>query len=196
MALANNSSILEGVGFKHAHDKADSTLRVPRPATATLAEKAAADEAKMPVARLIPSAGVSTPEQTVDRAGFWGNQIKRGGLFVIPLGSPRAQESLKRADTEAIHPEPNEQHVTLRRDAATDLLSAAGVPGALVDSRAEAAGQREAYRRLIHGCVGAAGPRRRKRSRGETGAGLAAQLRRVVCRRSCRTRTRPQADGR
>ena len=89
----------------------------------------------------------------MDRAGFWGNQIKRGGLFVIPLGSPRAQESLKRADTEAIHPEPNEQHVTLRRDAATDLLSAAGVPGALVDSRAEAAGQREAYRRLIHGCV-------------------------------------------
>ena len=58
----------------------------------------------MPVARLIPSAGVSTPEQRVDRAGFWGNQIKRGGLFVIPLGAPRAQESLKRADTEAIHP--------------------------------------------------------------------------------------------
>ena len=68
----------------------------------------------------------------MDRAGFWGNQIKRGGLFVIPLGSPRAQESLKRADTEAIHPEPNEQHVTLRRDAATDLLSAAAAQPARI----------------------------------------------------------------
>ena len=108
----------------------------------------------MPVARLIPSAGVSTPEQTVDRAGFWGNQIKRGGLFVIPLGAPRAQESLKRADTEAIHPEPNEQHVTLRRDAATDLLSAAAAqPARIRQSRRDRRvhGRDQAYPGVFHG---------------------------------------------
>ena len=108
----------------------------------------------MPVARLIPSAGVSTPEQTVDRAGFWGNQIKRGGLFVIPLGSPRAQEILKRADTEAIHPEPNEQHVTLRRDAATDLLSAAAAqPARIRQSRRDRRvhGRDQAYPGVLHG---------------------------------------------
>ena len=133
---------------RSAFDLATATV-----ATATLAEQSAAVEAKMPVARLIPSAGVSTPQQTVERGGFWGSEISKGGLFVIPLGSPRSAESLKRPDAEVIHPEPHEQHVALRRDAAADLLSAAGVPGALVDVRAEAAGQREAFRRLVHGTI-------------------------------------------
>ena len=41
----------------------------------------------------------------------------------------------------------------MRREAALELLEAAGVPSALADPRAEAAGQREAYRRFVHGTI-------------------------------------------
>ena len=122
-------------------------------ATATRMEKSAGDEAKMPVARLIPSAGVSTPQQTRQRGDFWGEEIGKGGLFVIPLGAHRDRQSISRPSADVIHPDPSVGHVAMRREAAIDLLGVAGVPGALVDAGAEAGGQRESWRRLVHGTL-------------------------------------------
>ena len=123
--------------------------------TAAAAEVTAATEARIAVSRLVPIASPLTPEQRGQATQGFADMLKRGGYFAISLMGfrPGMGERMSRASVEAVHPDPTEGHLTLRREAALDLLSAAGIPSPLADPRADAAGQREALRRLVHGTV-------------------------------------------
>lgn len=82
-----------------------------------------------------------------------GAEVAKGGYFTIGMTGSSGDRRLSRPEVEAVHPDPTQGHIELRRQSALDLLTAAGVPAALADPRAEAGGQREAFRRLIHGTV-------------------------------------------
>ena len=60
---------------------------------------------------------------------------------------------MNRLSVEPVQPDPSEGHLTLRREAALELIKAAGVPAVLADPRAEAQGQREGFRRFVHATI-------------------------------------------
>ena len=96
-----------------------------------------------------------TPEQRGQTTSTLADELKRGGYFALSLVGARsgAGERMNRLSVEPVQPDPSQGHLTLRRDAALELIEAAGVPSALADPRAEANGQREAFRRFVHGTI-------------------------------------------
>ena len=104
---------------------------------------------------MIPVASTLTPGQRDDTTTTLADELKRGGYFALSLigARPGAGERMSRVSVEPVQPDPSEGHLTLRREAALELIEAAGVPSALADPRAEANGQREAFRRFVHGTI-------------------------------------------
>ena len=135
--------------------QAAHTLATATAATAANAEATAASEAKIAISRLILVASTLTPGQREDTTTTLADELKRGGYFALSLIGPRpgAGERMNRVSVEPVQPDPSEGHLTLRREAALELIEAAGVPSALADPRAEANGQREAFRRFVHGTI-------------------------------------------
>ena len=135
--------------------QAAHTLATATAATAANAEATAASEAKIAISRLIPVASTLTPGQRDDTTTTLADELKRGGYFALSLigARPGAGERMSRVSVEPVQPDPSEGHLTLRREAALELIEAAGVPSALADPRAEANGQREAFRRFVHGTI-------------------------------------------
>ena len=135
---------------RSAHSLASATA-----ATAASAEASATGEAKIAISRLIPVASTLTPDQRGQTTGTLADELKRGGYFALSLigARPGAGERMSRVAVEPVQPDPSEGHLALRHSAALELIEAAGVPSALADPRAEAQGQREAFRRFVHGTV-------------------------------------------
>ena len=133
-----------------AHSLATATA-----ATAANAEATAASEARIAISRLIPVASTLTPDQRDDTTTTLADELKRGGYFALSLigARPGAGERMNRVSVEAVQPDPSEGHLTLRREAALELIEAAGVPAVLADPRAEAQGQREGFRRFVHATI-------------------------------------------
>ena len=102
----------------------------------------AASEAKIAISRLVPVASTLTPGQRDDTTTTLADELKRGGYFALSLigARPGAGERMNRLSVEAVHPDPSEGHLALRRSAALELIEAAGVPAVLADPRAEAQG--------------------------------------------------------
>ena len=135
---------------RSAHSLATATA-----ATAANAEVTAASEAKIAISRLVPVASTLTPEQRGQTTGTLADELRRGGYFALSLvgARPGQGERMNRLSVEPVQPDPSEGHLTLRRDAALELIEAAGVPSALANPSAEANGQREAFRRFVHGTI-------------------------------------------
>ena len=133
-----------------AHSLATATA-----ATAANAEATAASEAKIAISRLIPIASTLTPGQRDDTTTTLADELKRGGYFALSLigARPGAGERMSRLSVEPVQPAPSEGHLTLRREAALELIEAAGVPAVLADPRAQAQGQREGFRRFVHATI-------------------------------------------
>ncbi|MDE0002706.1 MAG: phage portal protein [Rhodospirillaceae bacterium] len=138
-----NASVAEPWRGRPAHSLASETA-----ATAANAEKSARAEAAVPVSRFVPrTKDRLQPDQQQQMQDNYMAQLARGGFFLIPPdgeGNPR---------TELVHPDLTDGHIELRRSSALALIEAAGVPAALVDPRAEANGQREAFRRFVHSTI-------------------------------------------
>ena len=133
-----------------AHSLASATA-----ATAARAEATAGKEAGVAVSRLIPVAQTLTPTQRGETTSDLASELKRGGYFALSLigVSPGRGERMNRLSVEPVHPEPSTTHLELRRGAALEIIEATGVPSVLADPRAEANGQREAFRRFVHGTI-------------------------------------------
>ena len=135
---------------RSAHSLASATA-----ATAANAEATATGEAKIAISRLIPVASTLTPGQRDQTTTTLADELKRGGYFALSLigARPGAGERMNRLSVEPVQPDPAEGHLSLRRDAALELVEAAGVPSALANPSAEANGQREAFRRFVHATI-------------------------------------------
>ena len=105
-----------------AHSLATATA-----ATAANAEATAASEARIAISRLIPVASTLTPDQRDDTTTTLADELKRGGYFALSLigARPGAGERMNRVSVEAVQPDPSEGHLTLRREAALELIEAA-----------------------------------------------------------------------
>lgn len=122
--------------------------------TATRAEFSAGKEAKVSVSRLVPNPNRMNPDQRAQADDDFAASVAKGGYFTMSMtGQSGDRSRLSRPEVEAVHPDPTQGHVALRRESALDLLTAAGVPSALADPRAEAAARREGFRQLVHGTV-------------------------------------------
>lgn len=121
-------------------------------ATAAKAERAATDELEFKPTRLLPVPG--TPEQMTKLV----RQLAKSGLVVTGSAAGLAayqtgQEPSSRWAAQKIQPDPSTGHVSLRTDAAMDVLAACGIPATLMDPKAEGTSRREAYRQLLHSTV-------------------------------------------
>ena len=127
-------------------------------------EEALADEAAGPRGSVLPIPE-SQREPTADDAagddplaGLRGDLLRlRGGLAMVETmaGGYGDRGSRPDADWRArrIGAEPPDALATLRSDAALSIFSACGVPPSLVAMPADGTGQREAWRRFLHGSV-------------------------------------------
>lgn len=121
--------------------------------TSTLAaavEGSLRNEMKIPPSRVAPMAS-SDPEQRSE----YLKQLKNGGLYVLQtpqLGAqldPAGRGSYK---PEMIRPDPASSVVSLKSDAAREVMMACGIPVGLFDAKSLATA-REAYRQFLHGCI-------------------------------------------
>ena len=120
--------------------------------TAASAEGAANEEMKIKPTRLQPVPG--SPKQTEALAKL----LADGGLVVTQSAQSdvahiAGMEPSGRWAAQLIHPDLTLGHVNVRSEAAMAILSACGVPPALVDSRTDGTSQRESFRRFLHSTV-------------------------------------------
>ena len=117
-----------------------------------------ADESSGAVGRVVPlpaaMAGAGNEDKLAALKADLGNL--RGRATFLPTTADGGGEGRMAAPPrdwkqERIGPEPPATMLSLRSDAAQAILSACGVPGALVDSGADGTAQREAWRRFAMG---------------------------------------------
>ena len=122
------------------------------------AELRLAQEAGGAVGRVIPLPAAMTGPGTEDKlSAFKADFAKmKGRATFVPTtadgsGEGRVAAPPRDWKQERIGPTPPAEMITLRSDAAQAILSACGVPGALVDAGADGTAQREAWRRYAMG---------------------------------------------
>ena len=117
-----------------------------------LAETSARDEMSTKVTRLLPVP--KTPKQVKALA----DELVKGGFIVTDSASAgtahiAGAEPSARWAAQLIHPDPTQGHVSIRSEAAQDVLSACGIPPALVNPQSDGTSQRESFRRWLHSSV-------------------------------------------
>ena len=127
------------------HQLASSTAK-----TAADAEMAIQGELEIPVARILPTS--TTEEQRRQIA----ESLKFGGIFLSPGGggpvTDRQQDRAQDWKPQRMGPEPDQQHVELRTQAAQDMLAACGIPPSLFSGDSDS-GKKEAYRQFVASTV-------------------------------------------
>ena len=120
--------------------------------TALAAETSAKGEMDMKPTRLLPVP--KSPKQVALLAA----ELVRGGFVVTDSAQAgtahiAGAEPSTRWAPQLIHPDPARGHVTVRSQAAMDILSACGIPPGLVNPQADGTNQRESFRRWLHSSV-------------------------------------------
>ena len=120
--------------------------------TALLAETSARDEMSTKVTRLLPVP--KTPKQVKTLA----DELVKGGFIVTDSATAgtahiAGAEPSARWAAQLIHPDPTQGHVSIRSEAAQDVLAACGIPPALVNPQSDGTSQRESFRRWLHSSV-------------------------------------------
>ena len=118
------------------------------------------EEAGGAVGRVIPLPASMTGPGSEDKLAQFKRDFAglKGRATFVPTtadggGEGRVAAPPRDWKQERIGPEPNAELVSLRSDAAQAVLSACGVPLALVDAGGDGTGQRESWRRFVMGPV-------------------------------------------
>ena len=128
-------------------------------ATAALAarlERQMQDEAKIPVGRIVPLAGTVPPKPDgTDALSGSIAAIKKGGVAVVTTGQGAGleQSPASRYQPQRMGAHPAETVTALRTEVGREIVTAFGIPPALVVEGADGTAQRESWRRFWLGTV-------------------------------------------
>lgn len=162
LAAPSGTSTFRVLGERVLHFRVGATVQEPWRGRSPLTEKSVVLPARVEAALKAESAlpvGIVAPYSGVpDQIKEWAGAVKKGGVIAIGasagIAAPGGQEPASRHRPVHYRPEYDQPGVDLRDQLQNSILSAYGVPPALLDDRPSGNTSREAARRFFQGTVG------------------------------------------